>query len=589
MFAPISTSYMSSIGSYFSLLIEDILAVERQPITRLKQQRDALEVKLGVYRDTQTLLNDLQTLAKDFLTSGTIFGLRKATVSNVPSGATVLTASASASAASGTYEIAVTALALAHRVRSDQQLYDNQALGLSGTFVIGGAAARSATPVTTISNTVTGFDVAAPASGQRELGTGDYYVEVRENGAGSGDWEFRIVDAEGKAVTVNDAGTSGTTSGWQDIADVTGGVFDTGRGLVVHFGTDPAQYRRGTRGDPTYPAARVSYIAQGATITVEADDTLRDIASAINSASYAEGNAVTASIVDRQLVLTAAATGAAHTIAASDSTGTVLQSLGILTDTGAFKTTLQSARDATFTVNGLTMTRSRNTGLDDVISGVTLNLAADAEGQSATLTIAANTAAIRAKIDAFLTKFNEVQSYLQTKAGVTQSGTGESATYTRGPLADDSLLRRLRTDLFSAFTASVSGLPAGAASALRQIGIDLDSNLTASVTDSAKLDAALNGDFNNVAALFNGVMARIVNVLNPFTDTTTGSIETEIESLDKEIDDLNDEIARQNERLDDRRVALTAQYAQLQAQLVEMLYQQQQMSAFGSSLINYSF
>jgi len=193
MFSPIGFSSTSNIGSYFSLLIEDIIAYEHQPIDRLAQQKDTLEAKVSVYRDMQTLLSDLQTLAEDFQTSGTIFGMRRATVSNAPSGTTVLTATAARSAATGSYDISVTTLALAHRVRSDQQLYANQALGLSGTFTLGGAAARAASTVATISNTVTGFGTAAPASGQRELGTGDYYVEVRENGTGSGDWEFRGV------------------------------------------------------------------------------------------------------------------------------------------------------------------------------------------------------------------------------------------------------------------------------------------------------------------------------------------------------------------------------------------------------------
>jgi len=587
MFGPIGYSSISNIGSYFSALIEQTIAYEHQPIDRMSQQKDDLEAKVGVYRDTQTLLNDLQALAEDFKTSGAIFGLRSATVSNVPSGMTVLTASASSGAASGTYNINVTTLALAHRVSSDQQLYTTQALGLAGTFILGGAAARAASAVTTISNTVTGFGTAAPASDQRELGTGDYYVEVRENGAGSGDWEFRLVDAEGQAVVINNAGQSGTTSDWQDLADVSGGVFDTGRGLTVNFGTDPLQYQVGTRGDPIHPAARVSYTAQGTTITVNADDTLQDIANAINSATYADGNGVIASIVDRQLVLTAAQTGAAHTIAASDSSGTVLQTLGLLDGAGAFKHVLQSARDATFTVNGLTVTRSHNTGLDDVIAGVTLNLAADAEGHSATLTVAADTAAVRSKIDAFLAKFNEVQTYLQTKAGVTQNGTGESATYTRGPLADDSLLRRLRTDLFQSLTASVSGLPAGAVSALREIGIDLDDNLNASVTDSAKLEAALSDNFDNVASLFNAVMDRVTNVLTPLTDASHGSINAAIDGYNDEVNSLDDAIARGEDQLNDRRVALTDQYAQLQALLLQMLYQQQQLSAFGG-LINYS-
>jgi flagellar hook-associated protein 2 len=99
---------------------------------------------------------------------------------------------------------------------------------------------------------------------------------------------------------------------------------------------------------------------------VENIDSLSDIAAEINKAAYAEGNEVKASIIDRRLVLQPALSGAAHILQASDDSGTVLQSLGVLTGAGAFKNynpATESARDAIFTVNGIQIQRSKNTDI----------------------------------------------------------------------------------------------------------------------------------------------------------------------------------------------------------------------------------
>ena len=66
----------------------------------------------------------------------------------------------------------------------------------------------------------------------------------------------------------------------------------------------------GTKGSG---AASVAYTAKGTTLDIVSEDSLVDIASKINNASYPTGNEVLASIVDNQLILTAKYSGSQFT------------------------------------------------------------------------------------------------------------------------------------------------------------------------------------------------------------------------------------------------------------------------------------
>jgi flagellar capping protein FliD len=102
---------------------------------------------------------------------------------------------------------------------------------------------------------------------------------------------------------------------------------------------------------------------------VTTDQTLADIRDSINKAAYATGKEVVASLIDGKLVLESKNSGTAYSIDYTGaSSGTILSDLGM--------TNLQTATDAEFSVNGIFMTRSKNNGLDDVVSGLTVNLGA---------------------------------------------------------------------------------------------------------------------------------------------------------------------------------------------------------------------
>ena len=378
------------------------------------------------------------------------------------------------------------------------------------------------------------------------------------------------------------------------------GVFGTGRGLSVDFGE--GSYTAGTRGSGAASveytarqtqlgrkgdgAASVTYSAQGASITVTSDDSLSDIAHAINQGTYAESAGVLATVVDRRLVLTGESTGAGHPIRISETSGAVLGAgMGLITGTDTFKNTgadqgYQAATDASFTVNGVTITRDSNSGLTDVITGVTLTLEADAEGQGATLRMAADIGSAINKIGAFLSAFNSLQSHIRSNTGVSVVGSGDSASYVRNPLSGDTMLSRLRSRLFSVFGQTTSGVSVSAPENLRGLGITLDDNLAASISDRSALEAALESNFDGVLELFDAIMSDFEDALSPFTDTYDGIMDTRIRSTNDRMEQIDDRIDRLEAQLARRRVNLEKQYGYLQVQLAQMSYLQQQLGGF---------
>lgn len=591
-----TSSYNGNLSTYFTNIINNIMTAQSVKLTTLQTKMDTLNTRNAVYSDVESMLKELQNSAFSLMStsySKTFISGRTAEISGVDEGDTVLTATASKNAVAGTYDITNISKALKHRVSSDVQTYTDQALGLSGTILLGGAETRSATGVTAADNTVIGYGTAEVDDDQQELGTSSYFVETRQTD--EGEWQFRLVNEEGKAVSIKDASEDDEyTDDWQAIP-TGGGAYDTGRGLTVSFGADSELYIEKSRGGNPNPASEVAYEAQGASIEISDSDSLTDIATMINDAEFADGNGMSATIVSGQLILTAENTGASYEIRASDLSGSVLQDLGLLTSLGEFKNEMQVGRNATFSVNGIAVERSSNTGLTDVISGVTINLAADAEGKDATITISETTTSAQDSVSKFVNLFNDLQTYLEGKTGITATTEDENGnmTYTRGALADDSIFRSLRSDLFAAIINEYEN--AGIYSSLREIGITVNDSLELSISDSDQFESALDSHFDDVVSLLDNVMGKVDSILAQFTGVRSESdyIDDVQISLNNEIGDTQEDIEEYQEYLSGYELYLYNQYAQIQSTLISLQYMQSMYSSLsgvssGSSISLYS-
>jgi flagellar hook-associated protein 2 len=572
-----SSTSTAQLDSYFETLVQNIMTVESQSLTRLTTQKDTITLQKSAYTDLSSKLTALNTATKAMLKSDPFYSFsqgRKVSVS--ADTGTVLTANAGSAALEGDYSISVTQLARGQKVRSAQQAYADQALGLSGTFALGGAAERSMAGEVT-NETVTGFALAASDSelvGQ-ELGSGDYFVETREN---DGVWQFRVVDSTGKAIEILKNGSaSELTASWQNMP-TGGGEVNTGRGLRFTFAASGYDdYYRTTAN-----AAKVSYTAKGASISVEATDSLNDIAEKINDASYGAGNEVVASVVDRQLILKTKNTGANQSIGAVDvGTDTVLQQLGVLDAGGAYlnyNAETDSARNAIFKVDNMTIERSTNSNLTDVITGVSLSLAADGEGKTATLTVSEDNSSPKTAINTFITAFNSLQTYLKGKLATTKN---EDGSYTRGTFAGETNFRSLNLELYTAVSSDAKN--DGAYLNLMDIGIQLNDDMSLAVTDSSKLEKALSGNYDGVEELLNAVMTKVDSKLS-YNVGDTGYVGRAISDAQTRLDTINTQMKTQKSRLAIRENSLREQYLAMQVQIESMKNDYSLMS----SLISYN-
>jgi flagellar hook-associated protein 2 len=576
-------------SSYYSLL-SSIMTQERAPVTRLTTQKDSVTLQKAVFSDLKTKMDSLQSAIQALRQSSSLYGLdagRKASVTP-QSGYSVLTATAGSGAMAGNYNIAVTTLARAERARSDPQANTDQALGISGTFIMGGAKTRLATG-SVVNGTATGFDEAAITSGQQELGSDDYFVEVRNDTTNG--WQFRLVDGEGKAVSIKDG--SSYDSNWQNITQ--NSTYDSGRGLTINFGATASFASRNWQNG----AAKVGYTAQGAQITLDGTESLNDIAEAINSAAYGSGNEVTASVIDRRMVLQTKETGSNRHLSAQDTSGnTVLEQLGVLTASvwdvdgnltsgGELKNytpATDSSRSALLTVNtDISVTRRSNTGLTDVISGLTLNLASDAEGHTALLGVTSDMAAAKTAVSTFVSKFNELQTYLKSKIATTKNADG---TYTRGSLAGDMMYRGLSSNLFAKFSADADN--DGTYSNLRDIGLDMNTDMQAVISDSSKLQNVLETDLDNVASLFESAMDKMEDEVAIYTGSK-GAIQASMDNVDNTIKNYNDRISSMNTRLDARQQYLIKQFLDAQAALSLIQTEMSTVNAGNTAFTNFNY
>jgi flagellar hook-associated protein 2 len=161
----------------------------------------------------------------------------------------------------------------------------------------------------------------------------------------------------------------------------------------------------------------------------------------------------------------------------------------------SFDTSLQDAADAELNINGLVATRPTNT-ITDLVEGLSFELYTPTSG-SARLDLNRDTSAVRGKITALATAYNEFEETLKELAN-----RDSDIADLGGVLAGDLLVQKLRTEARRMLT-SDSSTPGQDISALRNLGLSIDRDGVMQV-DGVALDAALRDRFDQVAQMFTG-------------------------------------------------------------------------------------
>lgn len=328
------------------------------------------------------------------------------------------------------------------------------------------------------------------------------------------------------------------------------------------------------------------FLIGGQTVSVTSGNSLADIRDAINAAAEEmdDDERVTASIIDTTLVIKRNNTGSTG-IDLADTSGTVLEDLGVLETSGSIKNTLQVARDLSMTVNGVSVSRSSNTGIDDVINGATLNITDTGETE---LTIGHDKDTIKSLIEDFVSSYNNAMAAIEDSSSVEMSTSGDSID-SLGWLQGDQLIRSIPQQLRTLVTGTdTEGVLDDAFDSLREAGIWTTGRDNRLALDSATLDDALTNNFDEVEDLFRdydgGIMRKIDDYLDRLTSAVDGSITRKTQSIENGIETREEDIADIERRLESVEEQLWEQWANMEESMAVMNSQMSFiLSALGSS------
>jgi flagellar hook-associated protein 2 len=180
-----------------------------------------------------------------------------------------------------------------------------------------------------------------------------------------------------------------------------------------------------------------------------------------------------------------------------------------------------------------------------------------------TLQIASDTSSMSSSIQDFITKFNSLQTLIDTDTKVTVTGTNVSTSVLSGNREVEDWGRKLQSLAFEA----VGGLT-GSVSRLNDLGIDFNSTSGQLVVkNSGKLATALSDHPDDVQSFFLSPTAGFVPKLFGYLTNALSSDSKQQDNITKSNSDLDTQIATLQSKLDDERTNLTDSFiAMLDAQ-----------------------
>jgi flagellar hook-associated protein 2 len=329
-------------------------------------------------------------------------------------------------------------------------------------------------------------------------------------------------------------------------------------------------------------------------VTLGGAETDKEILSKIADAVSKSGAGVSASVVTdtsstSRLVFRSAATGSGSALSLSDVTGTLMSDIGlnasvvanrtVTTATGAgYVYTNESSLDAKFTLDNIDFVRQSNT-VTDTLSGVTLKLTGiqDASENPIDLTVQPDTSQIQSAVQNFITAYNSVYSTLTAKTAT------DPTTHVRQILAGDSTLRGLRLDMSGVVS---SALPGVNLRQLADIGVTMASDGTLTMSDTTKLQSALQNGTTDISNLFNstnGIATQLKTLLDGFTKKD-GIMDAEQTGVSNQLTNLKTQITNKTNRVNADVTRYQKEFAALTTLLINA---NEQLTEF-TTIFNYS-
>ncbi len=306
-------------GIDFRDLVDQIVAAESRPVQVMESRKLTLDAREAAWTDFQRRIRTLDDRA-DALGRGTVFDAFRTSVAG---GSEALSASARSGASPGTYNVDVLQVATREKVGSDVFGSLDEALGFSGTFVVGGRGVE-------ISAEDTLRDVAGAINA---VNAGASASRVTASLVGSADAGYRIVltaDASGETGVRLADGSSGVL---RSLGYLDGGMsirHQTSDGATSDAFASSTAAVGSQIGLASPPAGTVGVGSLSVALDL-ASNGLEDIADAINAAAASAGSPIEARIVSETGLdgRTGRRLDVSGTTSFTDANG-VLETLGIL-------------------------------------------------------------------------------------------------------------------------------------------------------------------------------------------------------------------------------------------------------------------
>ncbi len=554
-------------------IIEQLMAMERRPLEQLSQKKASYEAKISSYGSLSSALSSLRATL-DSLKQDSIFSMSATT-----SDSSVFTVSASSSAAEGSYNIKVEGLAASQSLysisfgSSSSKVADLSAVASQKIKVQVGSGTAAEITIDSSNNTLSGIRDAINSAG-----AGVRASVLKEN-------DKFVIDSTNNVIVFNDgADRTATLAAGTYTADELAAAIDAALEAANDTNSPADSF------SVSYDSTNSKFVItnnSGVSVNFLWGNTATTAEQILGfdpvTDTVASGSSTTAdSTADGtyKLVLTSESTGASNTIkllvdedndgtyeeSTSERDGVGLSSLATNATfdanhnvTSGYSNMFQSqaAADASLVINGLAVTRSSNT-IDDLITGVTINLLKDSSGNTLKLDVTKNIAQVTENINSFVSAYNSAVGLASSLSTVSE---GQSVV-----LGGDSTARGIISTLRSTITRSFSGTTPSSLG----LGHSKDGVLS---LDTTRLEEAMNNDLQNVIDTFDAMATSLEDTLDNYINSVIPSRENGLSNSIDIIEDRMDNIERRLQKVE-------LNYRQKFTLLEQTLGQLQQKSDF---------
>ena len=549
---------LSGLASGFDwrTLVNQLADVERSPQKRLRAEQGTLFNRNNAFGSIKTQLSVLKNRT-DNLSSNDVLQARKATTSD----STILSATASAGTASGTYAFDITQLATASKTAGSlgvgANLYPTNVVTSgtlaskgfnppisAGTITVDGKQITIDPTVDTLKDIFVKIDAATSLTVQGSYDATTDKITLKRVGSSDPLVVGSATDTSNflSVARLSNNGTSELTS-----PSNLGSITPANALSSANFRTAVSDGGAGAG----------AFKINGVSIAFNASsDSVQNLMDRINAS--AAGVNMSYDRINDQFTLTNKVTGNLG-VAVEDVTGNFLAAAGLVTGS-----TFIAGNDALFTINGGSVLNSHSNTLTEETTGIDgLSIALLKTGTS-TLSLASDSSAIKGAIKNFIEDYNRAQSTIDS---LTSSSTDSAGKVTRSTLAGDTDANEIASKLRAISYNQSTGLT-GTLNSLAKIGIDTNGDSDQlTLNDETALDDAIANHLSELKTLFNDPDKGIATQLNAYLEKMIGddgAVITKQDALTKQSSEIDIQVTDLEKRVQSNRQRLIDSFVQME-------------------------